>query len=130
MVSWLCLGVVSMTVVHLCLFPPPPPPPPLHLSSIPFPLSALLLFSFPSLRYTSSSLRRRAVLLKVCELAKQWVVDVSRKKGKPEEEACVLGCKVFTFGSYRLGVHGQGEREGPCGWGGEGSCGGWEESDG
>lgn len=60
---------------------------------------------------------RRAVLLKVCQLAENWVVEVSQRKGKTEEEARVLGCKVFTFGSYRLGVHGQGEGRGHLGGG-------------
>jgi poly(A) polymerase len=51
---------------------------------------------------------RKAVLLRLSDLSKQWVIDVSLTKGKTEEEAKILGCKVFTFGSYRLGVHGRG----------------------
>ena len=46
------------------------------------------------------------------------MVEISQRKGKTEAEARVLGCKVFTFGSYRLGVHGQGEGRGmEGGWG-------------
>ena len=51
---------------------------------------------------------RKLVLLKVSQLAEEWLIKMSQEKGKPLEEAKVLGCKVFTFGSYRLGVHGQG----------------------
>ena len=49
------------------------------------------------------------------------MVEISQRKGKTEAEARVLGCKVFTFGSYRLGVHGQGEGKA---WrvGGRGVC--------
>ena len=30
-------------------------------------------------------------------------------QGKSEEEAKEVGGKIFTFGSYRLGVHGKGK---------------------
>ena len=64
-------------------------------------------------------------MLKVCRLAENWVVEISQRKGKTEAEARVLGCKVFTFGSYRLGVHGQGEGRGMEGGWGSGMEGGW-----
>ena len=53
------------------------------------------------------------------------MVEISQRKGKTEAEARVLGCKVFTFGSYRLGVHGQGEGRGMEGGWGSGMEGGW-----
>ena len=42
------------------------------------------------------------------ELMKRWIIQVSKDKGKTEEEAREVGGKLFTFGSYRLGVHGKG----------------------
>lgn len=78
---------------------------------------------------------RLFVLGKLNELMKKWVVQVSLEKvrgleddmvgvrgvyacrgvvlivqGKSEEEAKEVGGKIFTFGSYRLGVHGKGKQ--------------------
>ena len=54
---------------------------------------------------------RLLVLGRLNELMKRWIVQVSIEKGKTEEEARHVGGKIFTFGSYRLGVHGKGSGE-------------------
>jgi poly(A) polymerase len=51
---------------------------------------------------------RLLVLGHLNELMKKWIYNVSIKKGKTEQEAKEVGGKIFTFGSYRLGVHGKG----------------------
>ena len=48
------------------------------------------------------------VLRKVNELAKQWIKDVTIKKNQPLSVAEHVGGKIYTFGSYRLGVHNKG----------------------
>ncbi|CAG8587785.1 13781_t:CDS:10 [Gigaspora margarita] len=55
------------------------------------------------------SKRREVVLGKLDKLVKEFVYNVSREKKKlPEADAKEAGGKIFTFGSYRLGVHGAG----------------------
>lgn len=51
---------------------------------------------------------RLLVLGRLNELMKKWIIQVSIEKGKSKEEAREVGGKIFTFGSYRLGVHGKG----------------------
>lgn len=51
---------------------------------------------------------RLLVLGRLNELMKRWIIQVSKEKGKTEDEAREVGGKIFTFGSYRLGVHGKG----------------------
>ncbi|XP_003386526.1 PREDICTED: poly(A) polymerase type 3-like [Amphimedon queenslandica] len=51
---------------------------------------------------------RLLVLGKLNELVKKWIIDISKEKGKSEAEAKEVGGTIFTFGSYRLGVHGKG----------------------
>ncbi|XP_055644970.1 poly(A) polymerase type 3 isoform X2 [Toxorhynchites rutilus septentrionalis] len=51
---------------------------------------------------------RMEILAKLNTLVKQWVRDVSISKHMPEELAEKLGGKIYTFGSYRLGVHHKG----------------------
>ncbi|CRK87693.1 CLUMA_CG001484, isoform A [Clunio marinus] len=51
---------------------------------------------------------RMEILGKLNELVKQWVKDVSISKNMPEQMAEKVGGKIFTFGSYRLGVHHKG----------------------
>lgn len=51
---------------------------------------------------------RMEVLRKVNELAKEWIKDVSVQKNMPTSAADHVGGKIYTFGSYRLGVHNKG----------------------
>jgi poly(A) polymerase len=48
------------------------------------------------------------VLGKVAALVKKFVYQVSIARGLSEATANAAGGKIFTFGSYRLGVHGPG----------------------
>jgi poly(A) polymerase Pap1 len=48
------------------------------------------------------------VLGKLNTLTKEFVYRVSKLKGFPESLAREAGGKIFTFGSYRLGVHNAG----------------------
>ena len=48
------------------------------------------------------------VLGKVAALVKKFVYQVSITRGLSEATANAAGGKIFTFGSYRLGVHGPG----------------------
>ena len=48
------------------------------------------------------------VLRKVNELAKEWIKEVSIQKNMPPSSAEQVGGKIYTFGSYRLGVHNKG----------------------
>ncbi|KAF7332675.1 Poly polymerase pla1 [Mycena kentingensis (nom. inval.)] len=54
------------------------------------------------------SRRRELVLGKVAALVKSFVRKVSLLRGLTEQAANAAGGKIFTFGSYRLGVHGPG----------------------
>ncbi|KAL4076329.1 poly-A polymerase [Scleroderma citrinum] len=51
---------------------------------------------------------REMVLGRVAALVKKFVYQVSLKHGLSEAAASAAGGKIFTFGSYRLGVHGPG----------------------
>ncbi|KAH9514227.1 hypothetical protein Btru_028430 [Bulinus truncatus] len=52
---------------------------------------------------------RLEVLAKVNDLMRSWIKDVSRQKNNiPENLIDTFGGKVFTFGSYRMGVHTKG----------------------
>ncbi|KAJ7914594.1 Poly(A) polymerase central domain-containing protein [Mycena leptocephala] len=54
------------------------------------------------------SCRREIVLGRVAALVKKFVREVSISKGLSEIAANAAGGKIFTSGSYRLGVHGPG----------------------
>ncbi|KAJ7730508.1 Poly(A) polymerase, partial [Mycena olivaceomarginata] len=54
------------------------------------------------------SRRREIVLGRVAALVKKFVKEVSLAKGLSETASNAAGGKIFTFGSYRLGVHGPG----------------------
>jgi poly(A) polymerase len=47
------------------------------------------------------------VLAKLDSIFKNFVRQVSIKNGLPSTLANEVGGKIFTFGSYRLGVHGK-----------------------
>lgn len=51
---------------------------------------------------------RMEVLSKINQLVKKWIYDVSVKKNMPASVAENVGGKIYTFGSYRLGVHTKG----------------------
>lgn len=51
---------------------------------------------------------RMEILAKLNTLVKQWVKEISVAKNMPEAAAQKLGGKIYTFGSYRLGVHHKG----------------------
>ncbi|KAL7751913.1 polynucleotide adenylyltransferase [Sorochytrium milnesiophthora] len=52
--------------------------------------------------------KRGTVLGRLYEMTRQFVIESCVKKGLPHAQAALLGGKIFTFGSYRLGVHGSG----------------------
>jgi len=54
------------------------------------------------------SRQREEVLAKLNKLIKTFIYKVALKKNIPEDMAKTIGGKIFTFGSYRLGVHGPG----------------------
>ncbi|XP_022253955.1 poly(A) polymerase type 3-like [Limulus polyphemus] len=51
---------------------------------------------------------RMEVLGKINKLVKDWIKEVSIRKNMPSNVAENVGGKIFTFGSYRLGVHTKG----------------------
>jgi poly(A) polymerase len=51
---------------------------------------------------------RERVLIELLELVKEWVHKVAVYQGMPEPDASDTGARVFTFGSFRLGVNGPG----------------------
>ena len=48
------------------------------------------------------------MLGRVATLVKKFVYKISISRGLSESAAAAAGGKIFTFGSYRLGVHGPG----------------------
>ncbi|KAJ8926549.1 hypothetical protein NQ314_021065 [Rhamnusium bicolor] len=58
---------------------------------------------------TDQELRKRMLILgELYRLVKEWIKDVSIRRNMPESIAEHVGGKVYTFGSYRLGVHNKG----------------------
>eukprot|EP01094_Clydonella_sp_ATCC50884_P018560 TRINITY_DN3452_c0_g1_i5.p1 TRINITY_DN3452_c0_g1~~TRINITY_DN3452_c0_g1_i5.p1 ORF type:complete len:175 (-),score=46.82 TRINITY_DN3452_c0_g1_i5:213-737(-) len=51
---------------------------------------------------------RKEVLGKLTLIVKEWVREVSIRKGHSEHDAENAGAQLRTFGSYRLGVHNPG----------------------
>lgn len=47
---------------------------------------------------------RMVILGKLYSLVKRWIKDVSIARNMPESVAENVGGKIYTFGSYRLGV--------------------------
>uniref|UniRef100_A0A3B5LG44 polynucleotide adenylyltransferase n=1 Tax=Xiphophorus couchianus TaxID=32473 RepID=A0A3B5LG44_9TELE len=52
--------------------------------------------------------RLLAVLGKLNNLVKEWIAEISELKNLPPSAISCVGGKIFTFGSYRLGVHTKG----------------------
>lgn len=48
------------------------------------------------------------ILSKLNTLVKEWIKEVSISRNMPESVAEQVGGKIYTFGSYRLGVHHKG----------------------
>lgn len=56
---------------------------------------------------TEQELNHRMVILgKLYSLVRKWIKDVSIARNMPENVAEHVGGKIYTFGSYRLGVSG------------------------
>ncbi|XP_023697891.1 poly(A) polymerase gamma isoform X2 [Paramormyrops kingsleyae] len=51
---------------------------------------------------------RLDVLSKLNSLVKEWIKEISESKNLPPSAVANVGGKIFTFGSYRLGVHTKG----------------------
>uniref|UniRef100_A0A4W6BPU2 polynucleotide adenylyltransferase n=1 Tax=Lates calcarifer TaxID=8187 RepID=A0A4W6BPU2_LATCA len=51
---------------------------------------------------------RLAVLGKLNNFVKEWIAEISELKNLPPSVISCVGGKIFTFGSYRLGVHTKG----------------------
>ncbi|XP_057198629.1 poly(A) polymerase gamma isoform X2 [Triplophysa rosa] len=51
---------------------------------------------------------RLAVLGKLNSFVKEWIAEISETKNLPQSAVANVGGKIFTFGSYRLGVHTKG----------------------
>ncbi|XP_007252301.2 poly(A) polymerase gamma isoform X2 [Astyanax mexicanus] len=51
---------------------------------------------------------RLAVLGKLNSFVKEWISEISETKNLPPSALMNVGGKIFTFGSYRLGVHTKG----------------------
>ncbi|KAK2499453.1 hypothetical protein MC885_016894 [Smutsia gigantea] len=52
--------------------------------------------------------RRILILEKLNNLVKEWIREISESKSLPQAVIENAGGKIFTFGSYRLGVHTKG----------------------
>ena len=51
---------------------------------------------------------RMEILSKLNSLVKEWICEASVKRNMPPNVAEQVGGKIYTFGSYRLGVHHKG----------------------
>ncbi|XP_010429600.1 PREDICTED: nuclear poly(A) polymerase 2-like isoform X5 [Camelina sativa] len=54
------------------------------------------------------AMRREEVLVRIDQIVKHWVKQLTRQRGYTEQMVEDANAVIFTFGSYRLGVHGPG----------------------
>ncbi|KAH6782318.1 nuclear polymerase [Perilla frutescens var. hirtella] len=54
------------------------------------------------------SAKREAVLARLKQIVKDWVKELTRLRGYTDQMVEDANAVIFTFGSYRLGVHGPG----------------------
>lgn len=52
--------------------------------------------------------KRETVLRDLYETIKKWVLSEARRQSQPVSSNADSLCRLYTFGSYRLGVHGTG----------------------
>lgn len=52
--------------------------------------------------------KRCLILSQLNKTLKEWVKEISTRKKLPQHMADQMNGKIFTFGSYRLGVHTRG----------------------
>ncbi|XP_057434821.1 nuclear poly(A) polymerase 4 isoform X2 [Lotus japonicus] len=101
----------------------PPPPPPTQQVGFSKPISLagpsdadiqrnleLEKFMLDSGLYESDeeAAARREVLRRLDQIVKSWVKQVTRQRGYTDQMVDDANAVIFTFGSYRLGVHGPG----------------------
>lgn len=76
-------------------------------------LTQSMLTTLEQLGYTESreeSRKRESVLAKLNLMVKEFVRKVGEERGLPDFILNEAGGKIFTFGSYRLGVHQSGKQ--------------------
>jgi len=66
------------------------------------------LNSFDLFESEEEMAHRMHVIAQINELVQKWVHLVSENKKMPEDVAVSMNGKIFTFGSFRLGVHTKG----------------------
>ena len=57
-------------------------------------------------------MRRKKTLQTIQKVTVEFVKISMSKKNKPQSSIIAAGGKIFTYGSYRLGVYGPGEIQG------------------
>ncbi|GER32803.1 poly(A) polymerase, partial [Striga asiatica] len=92
--EWICVATMTLRNFVLC--------PDKFLFYLPFLRDAGLYESH------EESVKREEVLGRLDQIVKTWVKNISRAKGYNESIVHEANAKIFTFGSYRLGVHGPG----------------------
>lgn len=68
----------------------------------------ILRYEYNLYESREESRKREEVLGKLNDLVNKFIYKVAIKQNMPEDVAKNTGGKIFTFGSYRLGVHGPG----------------------